>query len=107
MFWQIIQYFFLVAGDILVSVTALIFAYAEAPKRYKVVISSIWVMTSGVGDLIVIIVAHSRLATTQVNNENIETNSTDRFSLDRRVLVLRGVYGFYNVYFWYFSTAFR
>ncbi|CAF1049008.1 unnamed protein product [Adineta ricciae] len=65
MLWQIIQYFFLVAGDVLVSITVLIFAYAEAPKRYKVVISSIWVMTSGVGDLIVIIVAHSHLATTQ------------------------------------------
>lgn len=107
MLWQIVQYFFLVAGDVLVSITVLIFAYAEAPKRYKVVISSIWVMTSGVGDLIVIIVADSRLAETQVSNQNIEIHSTDVFSLSRRISVLRSAYGFCNVYFRCFSAAFH
>ena len=31
--WQILQYVFLAVGEVLVSVTALEFAYGEAPRR--------------------------------------------------------------------------
>jgi POT family proton-dependent oligopeptide transporter len=67
MLWQIIQYALLTAAEILVSITVLIFAYAEAPKRYKVVILSYSLFIASVGDLIVIFVALVRLTENQVS----------------------------------------
>ena len=53
-------------SEILVSITGLIFAYSQAPKRYKSVIMSAWLLTTAFGDLIVVVIAESRLVRDQV-----------------------------------------
>ena len=54
------------AAEILVSITGLMFAYSQASKRYKAVITSVWLLTTAFGDLIVVAVAESRLVRDQV-----------------------------------------
>jgi solute carrier family 15 oligopeptide transporter 1 len=56
----------LTAAEILVSITGLVFAYDQAPKRYKTVIMSAWLLTSAFGDLIVVFVAQVRFVKDQV-----------------------------------------
>ncbi|CAF4603032.1 unnamed protein product, partial [Rotaria sp. Silwood2] len=63
--WQIIQYVLMTVSEMLVSITGLIFAYSQAPKRYKSVIMSAWLLTTAVGDLIVVLVAEVRLVKDQ------------------------------------------
>jgi len=55
--WQVPQYFFLSAGEVLVSVTALEFAYTQAPLSMKSTIMSFWFVTIGVGSLLTATVA--------------------------------------------------
>jgi len=52
-------------AEILVSITGLIFAYSQAPRRYKTVIMSAWLLTTAFGDLIVVLVAEVRLVKDQ------------------------------------------
>ncbi|CAF1180230.1 unnamed protein product [Adineta steineri] len=65
MFWQIFQYIILTCAEILVAITVLIFAYSEAPRRYKVVILSFWLISSSLGDLLVIAVTESHITSNQ------------------------------------------
>jgi POT family proton-dependent oligopeptide transporter len=55
--WQFWQYFFLAAGETLVSVTALEFAYSQAPKSMKSTIMSLWFLTFSLGNFFTGIVA--------------------------------------------------
>jgi POT family proton-dependent oligopeptide transporter len=55
--WQFWQYFFLAAGETLVSVTALEFAYSEAPKAMKSTIMSLWFLTISLGNIFTGLVA--------------------------------------------------
>lgn len=64
--WQSFQYAILTAAEMLTTVTGLIFAYSQAPRRYKSVIMSAWLMTTAVGDLLVVLVAEVRLVKSQV-----------------------------------------
>lgn len=66
--WQSIQYIIMTAAEVLVSITGLMFAYSQASKRYKAVITSIWLLTTAVGDLIVVVVAETRLVKDQVRS---------------------------------------
>jgi POT family proton-dependent oligopeptide transporter len=50
--WQVPQYLFLVVGEVLVSVTALEFAYAQAPARLKSVVMGLWYLTIASGSLL-------------------------------------------------------
>ncbi|CAM4757558.1 unnamed protein product [Rotaria magnacalcarata] len=68
MLWQTVQYLLLTIAEILVSITGLIFAYSQSPKRYKSVIMSAWLFTTAIGDLIVAVVAETRV----VRNQSIE-----------------------------------
>lgn len=63
--WQIFQYILLTIAEIFVSITGLVFAYAQAPKRYKTVIMSLWFLTTAIGNLIVVFVAQVRLVPNQ------------------------------------------
>ncbi|UJR26670.1 hypothetical protein I4U23_007987 [Adineta vaga] len=63
--WQTVQYALMTCAEILVSITGLIFAYSQAPKRYKSVIMSAWLLTTAIGDLIVVLVAEVRLIRNQ------------------------------------------
>jgi len=55
--WQIPQYVFLAIGEVLVSVTALEFAYGEAPRRLKSVVMGLWYLTIASGSILTAVVA--------------------------------------------------
>jgi hypothetical protein len=59
--WQVPQYVVITASEILFSVTGMEFAFQEAPSSMKAVAQSLWLLTTTVGSLIVIIVAESRI----------------------------------------------
>ncbi|HVI75527.1 MAG TPA: MFS transporter [Anaeromyxobacteraceae bacterium] len=50
--WQVPQYVFLAMGEVLVSVTALEFAYTQAPASMKSAIMSLWYVTIAAGSLL-------------------------------------------------------
>jgi len=50
--WQVIQYVIIAIAETLVSVTALEFAYSQAPKRMKGVIMSMYTISIGLGSFI-------------------------------------------------------
>jgi POT family proton-dependent oligopeptide transporter len=50
--WQVPAYLFLSIGEVLVSVTALEFAYTQAPPSMKSVIMSLWYVTIAAGSLL-------------------------------------------------------
>lgn len=50
--WQLPQYVFLATGEVLVSVTALEFAYTQAPPSMKSAIMSLWYVTIAAGSLL-------------------------------------------------------
>jgi len=50
--WQVIQYFLISIAETMVSVTALEFAYTQAPKAMKGVIMSLWFLTLGTGNFV-------------------------------------------------------
>eukprot|EP00053_Salpingoeca_punica_P014126 m.128236 g.128236 ORF g.128236 m.128236 type:complete len:728 (+) comp16387_c0_seq2:109-2292(+) len=57
--WQVPQYVVITAAEILFSVTGLEFAFVEAPESMKAVMQAIWLLTTAVGSIIVIIVAEA------------------------------------------------
>ncbi len=50
--WQVIQYVIIAIAETLVSVTALEFAYSQAPRRMKGVIMSMYTLSIGLGSFI-------------------------------------------------------
>ena len=50
--WQVPQYLFVSVGEVLVSVTALEFAYTQAPPAMKSTVMSFWYLTIGLGNLV-------------------------------------------------------
>ncbi len=50
--WQLPQYLLVTSAEILVSVTALEFAYTQAPKTLKSTMMSIWFLSSALGNLL-------------------------------------------------------
>jgi POT family proton-dependent oligopeptide transporter len=55
--WQVPQYLFLAVGEVLVSVTALEFAYSQAPPQMKSAIMALWYVTISLGQLLTAAVA--------------------------------------------------
>ncbi|MDB5121632.1 MAG: family transporter [Sphingobacteriales bacterium] len=51
--WQILAYIILSAGEVLVSITGLEYAYTQAPKSMKSTMSAIWLLTVALGNLFV------------------------------------------------------
>lgn len=54
--WQIPQYVIITAGEVMFSITGLEFAYSEASPQLKSVVQALWLFTTAVGDLIVVII---------------------------------------------------
>src|SRR6267154_1930900 len=50
--WQVIQYVLIAIAETMVSVTALEFAYTQAPVSMKGVIMSLWFLTLGTGNFV-------------------------------------------------------
>jgi POT family proton-dependent oligopeptide transporter len=55
--WQVPQYLFLAIGEVLVSVTALEFAYSQAPAKLKSLVMGLWYVTIASGSLLTAVVA--------------------------------------------------
>lgn len=55
--WQVPQYFFITAGEVMFSITGLEFSYSQAPASMKSVLQAGWLMTVAFGNVIVLIVA--------------------------------------------------
>jgi POT family proton-dependent oligopeptide transporter len=51
--WQVLPYIVLEAAEVMVSATALEFAFAEAPAAMKSIIMSFWLMTISLGNFLV------------------------------------------------------
>ena len=64
--WIIPQFFVLTVAEIMVSITGLEFAYTQAPKSIKSVLTGVWLLTISLGNVIVIIVAETKILPTQV-----------------------------------------
>lgn len=56
MLYQVPQYVVLTTAEVMLSITALSFAYAEAPETLKSVFQAAWLMTVAFGNVIVLIV---------------------------------------------------
>ena len=65
-FWQLIQIVTMAAGEIMVSITGLSFAYSQAPTNMKSVLQSLWLLTVAFGNILVAIIAESRITNNQV-----------------------------------------
>jgi POT family proton-dependent oligopeptide transporter len=65
--WQVIQYFIISVSETLVSVTALEFAYTQAPKSMKGAIMSFWFLTIGAGSFVTGVVTRAVSFATQTN----------------------------------------
>lgn len=57
--WQIFAYMVLSAGEVLVSITGLEYAYTQAPKSMKSTMAAIWLLTVAIGNLFVAYVNNS------------------------------------------------
>ncbi len=51
--WQLIPYFLLALGEVLVSASGLEFAYARAPAPLKSLVMSLWLLTTAAGNFLV------------------------------------------------------
>jgi POT family proton-dependent oligopeptide transporter len=56
--WQIAPYIVLEAGEVMVSATALEFAFSQAPASMKSMIMSFWLMTMALGNFLVAIITN-------------------------------------------------
>ncbi|HXC99747.1 MAG TPA: MFS transporter, partial [Verrucomicrobiae bacterium] len=54
--WQLVPYVVLEAGEVLLSATALEFAFEQAPKQLKSVIMSFWLMTIAGGHFLIAVI---------------------------------------------------
>jgi proton-dependent oligopeptide transporter, POT family len=52
-FWLFLPYAILTAGEILVSITGLEFAYTQAPRRMKSLIMGFWLLSVSFGNILV------------------------------------------------------
>ena len=50
--WQLPQYFFISAGEVLISVTGLEFSYTQAPAKLKSVLTSLFLLSTAIGNLV-------------------------------------------------------
>ena len=57
--WQLLAYVILTAGEILISITGLEYAYTQAPKTMKATLMSFWLLTVSLGNILVTLVNNS------------------------------------------------
>ncbi|VDN26357.1 unnamed protein product [Gongylonema pulchrum] len=55
--WQIPQYVIITIGEILFSITGIEFAYSQAAPSMKSVVQALWLLTSSIGDSIIVVIA--------------------------------------------------
>jgi proton-dependent oligopeptide transporter, POT family len=81
--WQVIQYVIVSIGEALVSVTALEFAYTQAPRSMKSTIMSLWFVTLAVGSWL-----------TGVITRNVQFDTRSGYFLFWAIFMLAGAIAF-------------
>lgn len=56
-FWMLVPYLILTAGEVLLSITALEFAYSQSPRAAKSTVMSLWYLTISFGNLLAAVIA--------------------------------------------------
>jgi len=74
--WQLAPYVPLEIAEVMVSVTALEFAYANAPARMKSVVMGVWFAITGTGNLSVALLT-TLIGTSTVNHDGTITIPND------------------------------
>lgn len=64
--WCFPQFIVMTIAEVFVSITGLEFAYSQAPNSMKSVLQSFWLLTTALGNIIVIILAEGRFLPSQV-----------------------------------------
>uniref|UniRef100_A0AAF5DMB3 Oligopeptide transporter 1 n=1 Tax=Strongyloides stercoralis TaxID=6248 RepID=A0AAF5DMB3_STRER len=59
--WQVPQYIIITAAEICFSVTGLEFAYSQAAPSMKALVQAMWLLTTAIGDTIIVAVAAAHL----------------------------------------------
>jgi len=59
--WQLIVYFLITLGEVMVSITGLEFAYSQAPGRMKSTIMGLWQLAVSLGNVLTSLIALARL----------------------------------------------
>ena len=67
MAWLIPQYMVISAAEVMLSVTGLAFSFSQAPVSMKSLLQAVWLLTISFGNVIVMIVAKSKVIESQVN----------------------------------------
>jgi proton-dependent oligopeptide transporter, POT family len=57
--WQILAYLLLSAGEVMVSITGLEYAYTNSPKSMKSIMTALWLLTVSLGNYFVVIINSS------------------------------------------------
>ncbi|BFG02290.1 peptide transporter family 1 [Drosophila madeirensis] len=63
--WQLPQIVAMTAAEIMFSVTGLEFSFTQAPKSMKSVLQACWLLSVAVGNMIVVLIAEFKLASSQ------------------------------------------
>jgi POT family proton-dependent oligopeptide transporter len=70
--WQLVPYIVLEAGEVLVSATALEFAFGQAPTQWKSIVMSLWLMTIAGGHFLITVL-------TDVNERVVKAKGASEF----------------------------
>ena len=65
MLWQVPQYVIITVSEVMFSVTGVEFAYSQAPVSMKSVVQAAWLLTIALGQIIVIVVAETKMFSEQ------------------------------------------
>lgn len=65
MTWLVPQYLLMAMGEILITISLMRFSFAEAPDSMKTILQALFYLSAGMGNLIVVIVAGSRVFESQ------------------------------------------
>lgn len=67
--WQIPQFFFLMMGEVLLSIPGLQFAFTQAPDYMQSILTAFWFINNAIGNLIVVLITLviTELHTTKIN----------------------------------------
>jgi proton-dependent oligopeptide transporter, POT family len=65
-FWIIPQFFLVSCGEILLSVTVYEFAYTQAPKSMKGLLTALWLVTVAIGNAIVALINIANLGASAI-----------------------------------------
>ena len=65
MLWQLPKFVIITVSEVMFSVTGVEFAYSQAPVSMKSVVQAAWLLTIALGQIIVIVVAETKMFTEQ------------------------------------------